>query len=105
MSTVRMEENARHLSSTDQRPATEQPLSATVASGRATACDCEERIDLRSIRHGSGRPGWEGPEQQRNVRHVTSNPSQGAVDSGHSGNDDDDEEEEEADYGRRGSGR
>jgi hypothetical protein len=38
MSTVRMDEYARHLPSTDQLPATEQTLSANVASGRATAC-------------------------------------------------------------------
>jgi hypothetical protein len=103
ISTLRTEEYARHLPSTDQLPATEQTLSANVASGRATACVNEERIDVRSIRHGPGTPGWEGPEQERNVRLVNANASQRAVGSGPPGDDDDDDDEE--DYGGRGSGR
>jgi hypothetical protein len=63
LSTVLMEESTRHLSSTDQPPSTEQPRSATAAPGRATACVINESIDVRSIRHMPGVPGWEGPEQ------------------------------------------
>jgi hypothetical protein len=107
MSTVRMEEYARHLPSTDQLPANEQTLSANVASGRATARVNEERIDVRNIRHGPGTPGWQGPEQERNVCLVNANASQGAVGSGPPGDDDDDDDDDddEEDYGRRGSGR